>query len=121
MQICMSIDKGDFTILTRELLVQNILVNYGKYGVTEDMIAPIVDGSYKDGMSYDLIYLNLCREISEMVGEEFLCTSSDMARAFGVSEEEINKLIEESIEELKQKGENPDDYFKSVQSTRYMM
>lgn len=107
--------------MTRELLVQNILVNYGKYGVTEELIAPIVDGSYKDGMSYDLIYLNLCREISEMVGEEFICTSSDMARAFGVSEEEINKLVEESIEEIKAKGENPDDYFRITQSTTYMM
>lgn len=107
--------------MTRELLVQNILVNYGKYGVTEELIAPIVDGSCKDGMSYDLIYLNLCREISEMVGEEFICTSSDMARAFGVSEEEINKLVEESIEELKAKGENPDDYFRTTQSTTYMM
>lgn len=107
--------------MTRELLVQNILVNYGKYGVTEELIAPIVDGSYKDGMSYDLIYMNLCREISEMVGEEFICTSSDMARAFGVSEDEINRLIEELREELAAVGENPDDYFRTTQSTTYMM
>ena len=31
----------------------------------------------------------------KLAGEEFYCTSSDMARAFGVSNEEMNKCIRE--------------------------
>ena len=44
-----------------------------------------------------------------------------MAKALNVSEDEINRLIEESREELAAVGENPDDYFKTVQTTRFMM
>ena len=49
------------------------------------------------------------------------CTSSDMAKALNVSEDEINRLIEESREELIAAGQNPDDYFKTVETTRFMM
>lgn len=72
-------------------------------------------------MSYDLIYLDICRRISEITGEEFVCTASDMAKAFNVSDEEMDKIIEEAREELIESGENPDEYFRSVQSTRFMM
>ena len=38
-----------------------------------------------------------------------------------VSDEEMDKIIEEAREELIESGENPDECFRSVQSTRYMM
>ena len=44
-----------------------------------------------------------------------------MAKALNVSENEINRLIEEAREELAAVGENPDEYFKTVESTRFMM
>lgn len=44
-----------------------------------------------------------------------------MAKALNVSEDEINRLIEELREELAAVGENSDDYFKMVESTRFMM
>lgn len=56
-----------------------------------------------------------------MAGEEFYCTSEDMARAFGMSEAEMNRVIEEAREELIEAGENPDEYFRTVDSTRFIM
>lgn len=107
--------------MTRETIIQNIMNNYGKFGITQDMINEVIDAGLEGGMSYDLIYLDTCRRISEITGEEFVCTASDMARAMGVSNEEMQKIIEEAREELIEAGENPDEYFRSVQSTRFMM
>lgn len=107
--------------MDRETVLQNIMVNYGKYGITEDMVNEVIDACFEGGMSYELIYSDICRKISEITGEEFYCTSSDMARAFGVSEDEMNRIIEEAREELIEASENPDEYFKTVETTRFMV
>lgn len=107
--------------MDRETVIQNIMNNYGKYGITQDMVEEVIDAGLEGGMSYDLIYLDTCRRISEITGEEFYCTSSDMARAFNVSDDEMDKIIQEARQELLEAGENPDDYFQEVQSTRFMM
>lgn len=107
--------------MDRETVVMNLVHNYGKYGMTRDIIEPLVDSGISEGFSCDLIYLTLKAQISNQVGEEFYCTSSDMARAFGISEDEMNRMIEESRQELIEAGENPDDYFRTVETTRFMM
>lgn len=107
--------------MDREMIIQNIMANYGKYGITTDMVEEVIDAGIEGGMSYDLIYLDICRRISEITGEEFLCSSSDMARAFNMSDEEMQKIIEESREELIEAGENPDEYFREVPVHRFMM
>lgn len=107
--------------MTRETIIQNIMSNYGKYGITQDMIEEVIDVGLEEGMSYDMIYLDTCRRISEITGEEFVCTASDMARAYGVSDVEMAKIIEKARQELIEAGENPDEYFREVQSTRFMM
>lgn len=107
--------------MDRETVLQNIMVNYGKYGITEDMVEEVIDAGLEGGMSYELIYWDICRKISEITSEEFVCTSSDMARAFNVSEDEMNRIIEEAREELIEAGENPDEYFKTVETTRFMV
>ena len=103
------------------MIIQNIMNNYGKYGITTDMVEEVIDTRLEEGMNYDMIYLDICRRISDITGEEYLCSASDMAKAYGVSEDEILRLIEEAREELIEAGENPDEYFRSVQSTRFMM
>ena len=107
--------------MDKEMVIQNIVNNYGKYGITREGIEPLIDSGVSEGFSYDLVYLTIKAELSKLVGEEFHCTSEDMARAFGVSLEEVNQMIEESREELIASGENPDDYFQQVQATRFMM
>ena len=107
--------------MDRKTVLKNIMNNYGKYGITEDMVNEVIDAGFEGGMSYELIYWDICRKISEIVGEEFICTSSDMARAFGISEDEMNRINEEARDELIETGEDPDEYFRTVETTRFMM
>ena len=107
--------------MDKQTVIQNIMNNYSKYGITQDMVEEVIDAGLEGGMSYDLIYLDICRRISEITGEEFLCSSSDMARAFNVSDEEMDKIIEEARQELLEAGENPDEYFREVPVQRFMM
>lgn len=107
--------------MDRETVIHNILNNYGKYGITREIIEPLIDDGVAEGFTYDLIYLSLEAELSKLAGQEFFCTSQDMARAFGISVEEVNHMIEELREELATNGENPDEYFKTVETTRFMM
>jgi hypothetical protein len=107
--------------MTRELLVQNIMVNYKKYGVTEKMINDLIDSGIAAGQNYDGIYLGIKLALSKLYNEEFYCTSSEMAKAFGISEDEMDQLIEESRKELIATGKNPDEYFWTTPSTKFMM
>lgn len=107
--------------MDRETIIQNIMANYGKYGITQDMVEVVIDAGIEGGMSYDLIYLDICRRISEITGEEFVCTSSDMAKAFGVTNEEMDKIIQDARQELIEAGEDPDEYFRKVPVQRFMM
>lgn len=106
--------------MTRETLIQNILTNYGLY-ITEEALIPLVDNGKKDGLSYDLIYLVLKMGLCDLAGEEFYCTSSDMAKALGISNEEMNESIRKSKQELVAEGKNPDDYYREVPVHRFMM
>ena len=107
--------------MDRETVLLNIMNNYGKYGLTEDMVNEVIDAGLEGGMSYELIYWDICRKISKITGDEFICTSSDMARAFGMSEDEMNRIIEEVREELIADGQDPDEYFRTVETTKFMM
>lgn len=107
--------------MNRETVVQNITINYGNYGFTAEIINELIDIGLDQGMSYDLIYLELKRQICEIIGEEYYCTASDLAKALGISNEEMYKLIEKSREELIAAGENPDEYFVDIETSRYMM
>lgn len=107
--------------MDRQTVIQNILTNYKQYGITEETIIPLIDSGVEQGLSYDLIYLGLKMELCKLAGEEFYCTSSDMARAFNVSHEEIDERIREARQELAAEGENPDEYFREVTVHRFMM
>ena len=107
--------------MDRQTVIQNIMNNYGQYGITEETIIPLIDSGIEQGLSYDLIYLGLKMELCKLAGEEFYCTSSDMARAFGVSDDEMQGIIEESRQELIEAGEDHDEYFRSVPVHRFMM
>ena len=107
--------------MDRQTVIQNIMNNYKQYGITTDMVEEVIDTGLEGGMSYDMIYLDMCRRISEITGEEFVCSASDMARAMGVSDAEMQKIIEEAREELIEAGKDPDEYFKEVPVQRFMM
>lgn len=107
--------------MDRETVIQNIMNNYGKYGITPDMVNKVIDTGLEGGLTYEFIYYDMCRKISEITGEEFYCTSSDMAKAFGISDDEMQKVIQEARQELIEAGEDLDQYFREVPVQRFMM
>lgn len=107
--------------MNRETVIQNLVTNYGKYGITREVLEPLIDDGVAEGFTYDLIYLTLEAELSKLAGQEFFCTSEDMARAFNMPVDEMNRIIEKAREELAASGENPDEYFRTVETTRFMM
>lgn len=117
----MTKEKGEINNMNKGIVIQNLVTNYGKYGITREVLEPLIDDGVAEGFTYDLIYLSLEAELSKLAGQEFFCTSEDMARAFNVSEDEMNRIIEEAREELIEAGENPDEYFKTVETTRFMV
>lgn len=107
--------------MDKQTVIQNILTNYGQYGITEEIIIPLIDSGIEQGLSYDLIYLGLKMELCNLAGEEFYCTSDEMARAFDMSNEEMNECIKKARQELISEGKDPDDYFREVKATRFIM
>ncbi len=107
--------------MTRELIIKNIMVNYKKYGVTEQEITDLIDRGLAEGMNYDCIYMGIRMALSNVYGEEFYCTSSEMVKAFDITEDEMDGLIKEAREELLANGEDPDEYFRTVQSGNFWM
>ena len=106
--------------MNRKTIIQNVMNNYGNY-ITKEELDNLIDSGLRQGFSYDLIYLGLKYSLSDVAGEEFVCTSSDMAREFGMSDDEMNRTIKEAREELISNGENPDEYFKQVQPMNFIM
>ena len=85
--------------MNKGIVIQNLTNNYGKYGITREVLEPLIDDGVKEGFTYDLIYLSLEAELSKLAGQEFFCTSEDMARAFDMPVEEMNRIIEEARED----------------------
>ena len=117
----MTKERGEINKMNRETVIQNLTNNYGKYGITREVLEPLIDDGVKEGFTYDLIYLSLEAELSKLAGQEFFCTSEDMARAFNMPVEEMNQIIEEAREELIAAGEDPNEYFRTVETARFMM
>lgn len=99
--------------MDKQTIIENILTNYGKYGVTQKEIEPLIDESVKDGLSYDRIYFFLQLAITDVYGLDFFwCTARQMARAFGTSDERMLEIIKETSKELKTEEEGLDNPFR---------
>lgn len=108
--------------MDRETVIQNILTNYGEHGITREVIESIIDSGIQEGFSYDLIYLTLKAELSQLAGEKFFCSSLELAQALGMSLEEMDQLIDETRNDLIALGEDPDEYFMpAAPTTRFLM
>ena len=45
--------------MDRETVIQNLVTNYGEYGITREILDPLIDDGIKEGFSYELIYWQL--------------------------------------------------------------
>lgn len=105
--------------MDKETIINNLLVNYGKYGVTkQELETAINDGIHNYDLSLEAIYSGLRMSLASAFGEREYFTVDDVMAITGESREEVLQRIEEYRQELIKAGENPDEYFQPVESQK---
>ena len=98
--------------MNKQTIIENILTIYGKYGVTQEDIEPVIDESIEDGFSYDRIYFFLQLTLTDVCGLDFFwCTARQMAKALGTSDERMLEIMKEVHDEIV-KAEDLDKTFR---------
>lgn len=100
--------------MTRKDLLNNIMVNYGPYGVDRETIEEEIKSGEAQGFSYQTIYTGLRMVLGRVFGVEEHFTPAELAEALGVSEEEIIREIEDMRENISDMGLDPDDYAREI-------
>lgn len=94
-------DKGATTIMDKQTIIKNILTVYSKFGITQEDIEPLIDESVKEGRSYDSIYFFLQLALTDVCGLDFFwCTSRQMGRALGRTDEEMLEIMKQVDEQV---------------------
>ena len=89
---------------------------YGKYGFSKDFLAEqLRNGIMEHGFSVNVSYNGLRMILAQETGEHELFSVADVAEATGETPEWVIEQIENYREELAAAGENPDNYFVSVE------
>ena len=102
--------------MDKETVINNILANYGKYGITKEELQRMVENGMKNyDLSLDAIYNGLRMSLASAFGEHEFFSLDDVMSITGESREELLQRIEQCRQELIETGENPDDYFKPIQ------
>ena len=105
--------------MDREMIINNLLTDYGKYGVTRAELEPIIDDGIQNyDLSLEAIYSGLRMSLASVFNEHEYFSLDDVMAITGESREELLQRIEQCRQELIEAGENPDDYFKPVESQR---
>ncbi len=83
-------------MLDREMIINNLLANYGKYGVTRTELETIIDDGIQNyDLSLEAVYSGLRMSLASAFNEHEYCR-----------------------QELIEAGENPDEYFKPIEPQR---
>lgn len=105
--------------MDREMVINNLLTNYGKYSITRAELEPIVDDGIQNyDLSLEAIYSGLRMSLASAFNEHEYFSLDDVMAITGESREELLPRIEQCRQELIEAGENPDDYFKPVEPQR---
>ena len=104
--------------MDKETVIRNIMASYGKYGITKEKLQQMIENGIKRGLSLQTIYNGLRMSLASAFGEHEYFTLDDVMEITSESREELLQRIEQYRQELIESGENPDDYFKPVESQR---
>lgn len=87
--------------MNKQTIIKNILAIYSKNGVTQEDIEPLIDESVEEGRFYDSIYFFLQLAITDVYGLDFFwCTSRQMGRALGRTDEEMLEIMKQADEKV---------------------
>ena len=105
--------------MDREMVINNLLTNYGKYGITRAELEPILDDGIQNyDLSLEAIYSGLRMSLASAFNDHEYFSLDDVMAITGESREELLQRMEQCRQELIEAGENPDDYFKPVEPQR---
>ena len=81
--------------MTRELIIKNIMVNYKKYGVTEQEITELIDSGLAEGMNYDCktTYLGIQSQINN--NEELIASYEEKVEYYNQLKEQWQAISDE--------------------------
>ncbi len=102
--------------MTRTDVINNLIVNYGRYDIDIEAIEEQIKSGEAQGFSYQTIYTGLRMALGSTFGVEEHFTPAELAEAFGVSEEEIIQEIEDMRKNISDMGLDPDDYAREIKS-----
>lgn len=102
--------------MDKDAIINNLLINYGKYGITRAELEHSIDSGLNDyDLSLEAIYSGLRMSLASAFNEREYFSLDDVMAITGESREELLQRIERCRQELIEAGENPDDYFKTVE------
>lgn len=105
--------------MTFQTALNNLCARYEKYGYTRGELSKLLQsGIIKQGFSINMSFNGIRLALSKVTGEHEIFTSADISEITGESEQELSNRIEKYRRELAAAGENPDDYFKPVESIK---
>ena len=105
--------------MDREMIINNLLADYGKYGVTRAELEPIIDDGIQNyDLSLEAIYSGLRMSLASAFNEHEYFSLDDVMAITGESREELLQRIEQCRQELIEAEDNPDEYFKPVEPQR---
>lgn len=99
--------------------LDNLFSKYRKYGFDRELLSrQLQDGVMNQGFSLNMTYNGLRMALGIATGREELFSVDDVAEMTEMTNDEVLQEIEKARKELVAAGENPDDYFKPVESSQ---
>jgi len=109
--------------MTRELIVQNIIYNYGKkYDITADMVEQLINSGLRNNINLNAVYSGIKLAISQVHNEHEYFTIDDVCEITKETPKEVMARIETMREDMLAEGIDPGDFFMRTQpSSKFMM
>lgn len=101
--------------MTMKMAVDNLVVNYRKYGYDRGFFSELLKSGIDNGLSVRSAYNGIKMSLALHIGEHEYFSTDEVAEMIGVSQDELLKEVERQRAELIRQGKNPDDYF--IQTT----
>ena len=98
--------------MDREMVINNLLMNYGKYSVTRAELEPIIDDGIQNyDLSLEAIYSGLRMSLASAFNEHEYFSLDDVMAITGESREELLQRIEKCRQELNRSRRKPGRVF----------
>ena len=92
--------------MDRQNVIDNIIVNYGQYGIDINTIEELMNSGEAKGWSYSVIYTGLRLALSSVFGTKEYFFMDEISEAFGMTPEEVENMRNE----VSAAGFNPDEF-----------